>query len=127
MKKKIQIEYPLNPASSSIIWEAVSTPVGLSRWFADYVDRDKKRYTFRWGKSECRYADVVNTRSESFIRFHWCDDEEPKAYFEFKLHYDELTSDHSLEIIDFTDPDEEEDTINLWDSQIEVLKRVCGI
>ena len=127
MKKKIKIEYPLSPVSGSVIWEAVSTPVGLSRWFADNVDRDKKRYTFRWGKTECRFADMTNSRSESFIRFHWCDDEEPKTFFEFKLHYDELTGDHSLEVTDFTDPDEEEDTISLWDSQIDVLKRVCGI
>ena len=127
MKKKVHIEYPLNPASGSIIWGAVSTPAGLQRWFADDVVKEGKRFTFRWGKSECRYADVINTRSEYFIRFHWCDDEEPKSYFEFKIQYDELTNDHLLEVTDFAEPGEEEDTISLWDSQIEVLKRVCGI
>ena len=29
MKKKIRIEYPLNPASGSILWGAISTPSGL--------------------------------------------------------------------------------------------------
>ncbi len=127
MKKKIRIEYPLNPASAPVIWAAVSTPSGLQSWFADGVSKNGKRYTFRWGKSEYRYADVTNTRNESFIRFHWCDDDEPKSYFEFKILYNELTNDHLLEITDFTEPEEEEDTINLWDSQIDVLKRVCGL
>ena len=127
MKRKIRFEYPLSPASGSVIWSAVSTPAGLQRWFADDVNKSGKRYTFRWGKSEYRDADVVNTRNEYFIRFHWCDDEEPKTYFQFKILYNELTSDHLLEITDFTEPDEEDDTKSLWDSQIDVLKRVCGI
>lgn len=126
MKKKISIEYPLNPASSAILWGAISTPSGLQRWFADKVSRDNKTYTFQWGKTEIRIAEVVSQRSESFIRFHWVD-EEPRIYFELKIHYNELTKDHSLEVTDFADPGEEEDSINLWNSQIEVLKRMCGI
>lgn len=39
MKKKIRIEYPLNPASGSILWGAISTPSGLQRWFADIVSK----------------------------------------------------------------------------------------
>ncbi len=50
MKRKTQIEYPLNPSSSIIIWNAISTTAGLQRWFADQVTKDGKTYTFRWGK-----------------------------------------------------------------------------
>jgi hypothetical protein len=46
---------------------------------------------------------------------------------EFKIHYNELTKDHSLEVIDFVDSTEEDDTRSLWNSQIDVLKRVFGI
>ena len=103
MKKKVHIEYPLNPSSSNIIWGIVSTAAGLQRWFA-----------------------VINSRAESFIRFHWTD-EEPKTYFEFKLHYDELTTNRVLEVTDFADEGEEEDVKSLWDSQIDVLRRTCGL
>ena len=127
MKKKIRIEYPLHPTSESVIWSAISTPAGLQRWFADKVNKEGKRFTFCWGKSECRYADVVTSRNEYYIRFHWCDDEEPKSYFEFKMLFDELTGDHMLEITDFAESGEEDDTVSLWDSQIEVLRRACGI
>ena len=106
MKRKTQIEYPLNPSSSIIIWNAISTTAGLQRWFADQVTKDGKTYTFRWGKTETRQAIVVNSRPEFFIRFHWLDDEESKSYFEMKIHYNELTTDHSLEITDFVEPGE---------------------
>ncbi|WP_177863830.1 START-like domain-containing protein [uncultured Bacteroides sp.] len=127
MKRKTQIEYPLNPSSSIIIWNAISTTAGLQRWFADQVTKEGKTYTFQWGKTETRQAIVVNIRPEFFIRFHWLDDDEAKSYFEMKIHYNELTTDHSLEITDFAEPGEEEDIRNLWDSQIETLKRVFGV
>ena len=127
MKRKTQIEYPLNPSSSIIIWNAISTTAGLQRWFADQVTKEGKTYTFQWGKTETRQAIVVNIRPEFFIRFHWLDDDEAKSYFEMKIHYNELTTDHSLEITDFAEPGEEEDVRDLWDSQIETLKRVFGV
>lgn len=126
MKKKIQIEYPLNPASKSILWGAVSTPSGLQRWFADNVSRTDKIFTFRWGKTEARQAEVTNSRTESFIRFHWLD-EDSRSYFELKIYYNELTGDKTLEVTDFADEGEEEDLKNLWDSQIETLRRFCGV
>ena len=127
MKRKIHIEYPLNPSSGTIIWNAISTPAGLERWFADKVMRTDKKFTFQWGKTETREAEVVNYRSEYFIRFHWLDEEKAKTYFEFKIHYNELTTDHVLEVTDFADPEEEDDTRELWDSQIETLQRVFGL
>ncbi|WP_300725059.1 START-like domain-containing protein [uncultured Bacteroides sp.] len=126
MKKKIHIEYPLSSASGAVLWGAISTPSGLQRWFADQVTKDDKVFTFTWGKTETRKAEMINQRTESFIRFHWKDDE-PKTYFELKLQYNELTNDQELIITDFVDPSEEEDSINLWNSQIEVLRRTCGI
>ena len=84
MKKKIRIEYPLNPSSGSIIWATISTPSGLQRWFADKVSNVGKLFTFQWGKTETRKAEVINFRTESFIRFHWAD-EDTKTFFELKL------------------------------------------
>ena len=126
MKKKIKIEYPLRPASGHILWNAISTPAGLQRWFADNVTRDGKMFSFRWGKTEMRTAELINSRTDSFVRFHWTD-EEPRTFFELKIYYIELTNDHTLEITDFAEEGEEDDLTNLWDSQIEELRRVCGV
>ena len=127
MKRKIHIEYPLNPSSGTIIWNAISTPAGLERWFADKVTRADKTYIFKWGKTETRTAEIVNMRTEYFIRFHWKDETESKTYFELKIQYNELTTDHVLEVTDFVDLGEEDDARELWNSQIETLRRVFGL
>jgi uncharacterized protein YndB with AHSA1/START domain len=126
-KTKVRMEYMLKGGSNSIVWSIISTPSGLETWFADKVTSSDKIFTFRWGKTESRQAEVVGIRTNSYIRFHWMDDEERKSYFELKVNYNELTEDLMLEVIDFAYPDEIEDVKDLWESDIEKLKRVSGL
>jgi len=126
-KTKVRMEYMLKGGSSSIVWSIISTPSGLETWFADKVTSSDKIFTFRWGKTESRQAEVIGIRTNSYIRFHWMDDEERKSYFELKVNYNELTEDLMLEVIDFAYPDEIEDVKDLWESDIEKLKRVSGL
>lgn len=126
-KEKIHIEYPLKATSRNIIWGAISTPTGLENWFANTVTARDKIFSFTWGKTETREAEIINIRVNSFIRFHWIDEEESKTYFELKMDYNELTGDYMLEITDFAEADETEDQKGLWDSQIDTLKRTCGM
>lgn len=126
-KEKIHLEYLLNATSKAIIWNAISTPSGLENWFADEVNLKDKIFTFSWGKTEERKAELIATRIHSFVRLHWMDDDEEKSYFEFKMTFNELTNDYVLEITDHTEVDEKEDQIELWNSQIDTLKRVGGM
>jgi uncharacterized protein YndB with AHSA1/START domain len=126
-KEKIHMEYMLRSSSSNIIWSIISTPSGLETWFADKVSSKNKTFTFRWGKTEERKAEVTSIRTNNYIRFHWLDDENPKSYFEFKLVYNELTKDIMLEITDWANPDEKEDVKDLWDSDIEKMRRTSGL
>jgi hypothetical protein len=43
------------------------------------------------------------------------------------MNYNELTEDLTLEITDWAESDEIEDTKDLWDSEIEKMKRVSGL
>ena len=126
-KTKVRMEYMLKGGSSSIVWSIISTPSGLETWFADKVNAEDKIFTFRWGKTESRQAEVVGIRTNSYIRFHWMDDEERKSFFELKVNYNELTEDLMLEVVDFAYPDEIDDVKDLWESDIEKLKRVSGL
>ena len=125
-RKKVHLEYLLNATSKSILWTAISTPNGLEGWFADRVQSDDKIDTFCWEKTEKRDAEIVAVRAYSFIRFRWLDDENPREYFELKMTNSELTNDFVLEITDFTDADEVADLRELWESQVDTLRRTCG-
>ncbi|MBP1614092.1 MAG: hypothetical protein H6Q13_1540 [Bacteroidetes bacterium] len=125
-REKLHLEYLLNATSRNIIWSAISTPTGLEGWFADKVVSDDKIVTFHWGKTEKREAEIIAIRAYSFIRFRWVDDENERDYFEFKMTNNELTGDYVLEITDFAPLDEMDDQKELWDSQIDTLRRSGG-
>ena len=70
--------------------------------------------------------EIIAVRAYSFIRFRWLDDENEREYFELKMTNNELTNDFVLEITDFADIDEVGDSRELWESQVDTLRRTCG-
>jgi uncharacterized protein YndB with AHSA1/START domain len=125
MKTKYELEYTLN-TSPAILFNRLSTPEGLSEWFADDVNLKKGKYTFIWKGTE-EEASLLQKKTNKFIRFRWLDDEEEDSFFEFRIHTDELTGDVALLITDFAEEDEKEDAIGLWDTQISELRHAIGL
>lgn len=125
MMTKYELEYTLN-TSPKVLFNRLSTPAGLSEWFADDVNLKKGRFKFIWDGSE-QIAEVVSRKDNKYIRFKWEEDDIEESYFEFKIHKDELTGDLALLITDYAEEDEKEDAIDLWDSQISELKRAIGL
>jgi len=120
-KVKLELEYVVN-CSPKVLYNRLSTASGLAEWFADDVSVNGKKYIFKWDGIE-RMAELTFKKENLIVRFDWVDD---GTYFEFRITRDELTSDVSLLIVDFTDPDEKKETHSLWDSQIAELKHVLG-
>jgi uncharacterized protein YndB with AHSA1/START domain len=113
--------------SAKVLFSRLSTPEGLSEWFADNVNVEGDHFTFVWNNSESK-ARLSALKENKLVRFEWIDvEDEEENYFEFRLATDELTSDLALIITDFAEEDEKEDAIYLWDSQISDLKRLLGI
>ena len=125
-KEKFHIEYIFDKVSRRSLWNHLTTPPGLSAWFADDVTISDNTYVFKWNRDE-QEAEVLSIKPEISIRYRWTDEEEDNVYFEFLIHTVELTGATALEITDFAEPDEKKDSINLWDSQVYELKRTLGI
>ena len=125
MKNKFELEYPIN-SSQKVLYNRLSTPGGLSEWFADDVNQNGNIFTFVWDGSE-NQAEEIYRKDNKCIRFRWVDEEEAEPYFEFKIITHELTNDVALIIVDFAEDDEREEVIELWDSQIAELKRNIGL
>jgi uncharacterized protein YndB with AHSA1/START domain len=123
---KYELEYTIN-CSPKVLFSRLSTPEGLSEWFADDVTIDGDLFTFRWGKSESK-ARLSAIKENKLVRFEWDNDRGDKEsnFFEFKIIVHDLTGDLALLITDFAEPDEKEDAIYLWDAQINDLKRILG-
>ncbi len=125
-KSKIHCEYSLGKASSTVIWNAISTAAGLQGWFADKVEINKKLCTFHWGKTETKQATILYIQHGHNIRFRWKDEEERGCFFELTLKHSELTNDLILEVTDFAELGEEDEQKELWDMSIDTLRRVYG-
>ena len=125
MKNMLKLEYTIN-SSPSVLYKQLSTPSGLSEWFADDVNLKGNTYTFIWDGAE-EQAEMISQKENKFIRFRWVEADDKDAFFEFKIHQHELTRDVALEITDFADEDDADDVRDLWDSQISRLKHTMGL
>lgn len=125
-KKKFNIEYPLKSASVNILWNSISTPLGLTEWFADGVTVNGNEYTFSWDQNE-QTAYLIHFKPNESVRFQWEEDDNSDIYFELKITVLEVTGELALTITDFAEPAEKEDLIILWNKQIEILKRKTGM
>jgi len=125
MKEKIQLEYVIN-SSPKVLFDHISTPSGLSKWFADDVEVNGREYTFIW-EGEEQKAIVTGRKIGDYIRFRWKNEEDDKCFFEFRIIKDDLTGDIVLLITDFVSEEEKEEIIDLWDSQVEDLMKILGV
>ena len=125
-KEKFEMEFVIQ-ASPSLLYQYISTPSGLSEWFADNVNSRGELFTFIWDGSE-EQAKLLSKKSNERIKFRWMDDEEDGAsyYFEMRIQVDEITKDVSLMVTDFAEDDEVEEAKMLWENQISSLKQVLG-
>ena len=128
MSKKIFYSFEFDfQASPQLLFQYLSTPSGLSEWFADNVNSRGEDFVFIWDDSE-EEAKMIQSKNNERVRFQWMNDEEDSEdyYFEFKIQVDEITKDLSLIISDFSDDDEVEESKLLWRSLIADLKQVLG-
>lgn len=126
VKEKFELEFLLK-TSPKVLNNMLSTPAGLSEWFADDVNIKDDIYSFVWDGSE-EEARLITNKPNAKIRWQWLDDEEEglDSYFEFNFEVDPMTKVVILKVIDFAESDEMEETQALWDQQINELKRVLG-
>ena len=128
MSDKIQYEMEFEIKSSThILFNMISTPSGLSEWFADNVNIKNDLFTFIWDGSE-ESAHLLGKKKGESIKFQWDEDKEDglKTFFEMRIKVDELTNDVALMITDFSDEDEVDEAKLLWQNQVAELKMVIG-
>ena len=122
-KIKVELEYIIN-TSPNILFTCLSTPSGLSEWFANDVNIKDDTFTFFWDRSE-ESAKLMKSKKDS-IRFQWEDDQGEDYYFQMAIKIDDLTKDVALLITDFAEDDEVDEVTLMWDNSISKLKQAIG-
>lgn len=123
-KVKYELEFVIK-SSAKLLFNYLSTPSGLSEWFAENVNSRGEIFTFIWDGSEEK-AKLITKKSNQSIKFKWLEDEDPNTYFELKIQIDDLTKDVALVVTDFAYEDELEEAKLLWESQVDDLHSIIG-
>ncbi|MBE2246199.1 MAG: SRPBCC domain-containing protein [Candidatus Competibacteraceae bacterium] len=123
-KIKIELEYLIR-SSPRILYNFLSTPSGLSEWFADNVNIHHDVYTFIWEGSEEK-ARLLVAREFDLVRFKWLATDIDDTYFELRIKIDELTNDVALIVTDFAPKEELQEVQMLWNKQIDQLIKSLG-
>ena len=125
-KVRYEIEFPIN-SSPQLLYQYISTPSGLSEWFADNVNSRGEFFTFIWNDSQEK-ARLASKKTGEKVKFKWVDENGKDTEYFFELHIlvDELTKDVSLMVVDFAEKDEVSEATLLWENQISDLKHLIG-
>ncbi len=125
-KIKYELEFPIT-SSPQLLYQYISTPSGLSEWFADNVNSRGELFTFIWNDSQEK-ARMASKKTGEKVKFRWIDEDDKDSdyYFELRILVDEITKDVSLVVVDFAQEDDVQESKQLWENQISDLKHVLG-
>jgi uncharacterized protein YndB with AHSA1/START domain len=123
-KVKYEMEFPIH-VSPSLLYQYISTPSGLSEWYADNVNSRGVDFIFIWEGSQ-EQAKLLGKKNGERIKFRWDEDEDTDYYFELRIQVDEITKDVSLMVTDFAEEDEIDEGKMLWENMISNLKHILG-
>ncbi len=125
-KEKFELEYVLK-TSPKVLDKLLTTPDGLSEWFAEDVIVKDEVYTFHWDGSEEK-ARLISKRQGEGMKWQWLHDEDeaPEAFFEMRYTIDPITKAVIFTITDFAENYEKDQVVRLWESHVIDLRRVLG-
>lgn len=125
-KEKVLLEYPLGKVSENYLWRMIGDPMGLATWFSEEITVEENEFTFSWDDQE-QVAFLLKKEDGRYVKFQWEDEQGTDNYFKIEILTQDLTGSVILQITDFVEPDNKDDSKLLWDRQIEDLKRKCGM
>jgi uncharacterized protein YndB with AHSA1/START domain len=119
---KFILEFPVT-GSPKLLYNFISTPEGLSRWFADKVDIIGDEYLFSWEGSQ-QSARLAEFRECEFVRYEWTDDFHEGFTLEMQINHQPVSGEAALVISDYAEASDIEFTQRWWVSQVARLQRL---
>lgn len=112
-------------ASPNIVYQFLTDPACLTRWFCDEVDIMDSTYTFVWSGAP-EVAELIEDSEGDMVRFAWEDADDEDEYLEFNITKSPVTGETIVYVTDFADEDEVEDQKALWDTQLTRMRAEMG-
>ena len=124
-RQRIELEFPMH-CSANTLFTYISSPSGLSSWFADDVSVHGNNYIFKWEDGEMLEGELVKNLNRKHIKFKWITGPHVNETLEFIIHKDEVTDDLALIVADYTDEEDYDEFEMVWENQVQNLKNQLG-
>ncbi len=111
-------------SSPTIVYQFISTPDCLTRWFCDDCNVVDETFFFEWDEGGEEVAYIVDDIEEERLRIQW--EEYDNEYLEFQIYRSEVTGSTIMELHGFCDKGEAGEEKRFWDSKIIDLRRAMG-
>lgn len=121
---QLKIEFILR-ASPTIVYNFLTHPACLVRWFCDKVDIDGEMYTFEWNKSK-EWAELLDDIEEEYLRFRFDSAETDDEFLEFRISTSPITDETILEISEWCDETDLSDQKLYWENLVQRMQREMG-
>ncbi|MEM9931227.1 MAG: START-like domain-containing protein, partial [Bacteroidota bacterium] len=112
-------------ASPNIVYQFLTDPACITRWFCDEVDVNDQTYTFVWDGS-AEIAELIEDKEAEMVRFAWEDADDDDEYLEFNITKSPVTGETIVYVTDFADDDEVDDQRALWETQLTRMRAEMG-
>jgi len=124
-RQRIELEFPMH-CSANTLYSYISSPSGLSSWYADDVSVHGSNYVFKWDDGEVLEAELVKNVNRKHIKFRWINGDNRNEFLELIIHKDEITDDLALIVIDSAEEANLEELEMMWENQVQNLKKQIG-
>jgi len=124
-RQRIELEFPMH-CSANTLYNYISSPAGLSSWFADDVSVHGNNFVFKWDDGEVQEAELVKNVNRKHVKFRWIAGPNVNEFLEFTIHKDEITDDLALIVSDCAETDDLDELEMMWENQVQNLKKQIG-
>ncbi|HSV87505.1 MAG TPA: START-like domain-containing protein [Bacteroidales bacterium] len=120
--EKFTLEFHIE-ASPKLLFKMISTPEGLTRWFANTTLKGENLFSFKW-HDNIQLARLVQSKENDFVVFQWQEDYHKGMFLEMRITTEFDSTGATLVVTDVAEPGEIDLSKRLWSSQVGQLKRL---
>jgi len=120
--EKFTLEFHLE-TTPRLLYTLISTPEGLTRWFAHTILSGENVYVFNWEGTE-QAARLVQAKDNEYVVFQWLDDYHKDFFLEMRIETDPSSNGVTLVISDCAETPDLDISKRLWQAQVGQLQRL---
>ncbi len=126
-KQKFIAEFETR-ASRKMLFPYLNSAGGLAQWFADDVTIDDDKVFHFFYDGEDHPARLATQKLNSHVKFEFIeeDEDDDPPFMELRLDQNELTESVFIRITDYSEWDDEQEMLEIWEGLVAELNEIVG-